>query len=462
MKHRWAVVACETTGLNIKHDHLIAVSVLVLTEAGLESGFSSLIKPPCRIPITIERLTGIGNEQVADAPSFAELALYLKDILSECIFVSHNVIFSYSFLKAHFKSLQMPLSRPVLCTIKLFKKLYPNLSSYQLRDLAELHALPIKKTDRAVTDAFLLHQLLQIAKKDYGLKPVLEAAQSCYKKSSVPAHLKTEMASLPDAPGVYLFYSAETDLPLYIGKSISIRQRVLSHFQASHTDAKEFKLTQQVERVEFIPTAGELSALLLESELIKTHLPLFNRKLRRKKILLGFKFSETPEGYLRIETGRETGDRVNTSLYGSYHSMAAAKKALLHLVKAHQLCPKLCGLETAKKACFSYQLKRCLGACIHEEPAEIYNLRVMTALNQLKEMIWPFQGAIAIKEESVKNQITQWMKFNQWRYLGSVAHFEDLKKLQEPQKNHDLDAYYILLTYIKHQLKPEQLMICEA
>jgi DNA polymerase-3 subunit epsilon len=329
-----------------------------------------------------------------------------------------------------------------------------------LSHLAQEHGLSVEGHHRAETDTFLLYQLLQIAQKEHGLETVLDAAKSCYQKSSIPSKLKTDLSTIPQSPGVYLFYSERTTMPLYIGKSISLRQRIASHFQADHSDAKEFALAQQVERITFIPTAGELSALLLESELIKKHMPLYNRKLRRKKTMVGFKLTQHQD-YFHIESARTWCDEESSEIFGSYRSMAAAKKGLLQLVKEHQLCPKLCGLEQPKAGCFSYQLKRCHGACVGEEKSADYNVRVQQAVYTLKEQAWPFPGAIAIQEACSINHITQWMKFNQWRYLGSVAHVDELKTLDDIKKHHDLDTYRILEGFLKHQLKPEQLIFCE-
>lgn len=458
MHFRWALVDCETTGLNMKHDHLTEISVLIITELGVEQTVHYLIKPPCRISPMIERLTGISNELVEHAPSFAEIAFDLSAVLDGCIFVAHNARFDYGFLKNNFKALGIQFSVPVLCTIKLFKTLYPGLSSYKLKELALHRGLSIKGHHRAETDTFLLYQLLQIAQSEHGEQRLLEEAKVCYQKSSIPSKLKTDLATIPDSYGVYLFYSEQTQVPLYIGKSVSLRQRVLSHFQSDHSHAKEFALAQQVERVGFIPTAGELSALLLESELIKKHMPLFNRKLRRKKTIVGFRLS-SHQDYLSIETVREPHDVDAPSLYGSYRSMVSAKKALLDLAKEYQLCPKLCYLEHSSSACFSYQLKRCKGACVQEEDVQSYNQRVLSALESLSTLAWPFEGAIIIKEECPVNKMTQYMKFNQWRYLGSGAKQEELHSIKEVNRYFDLDSYRILLSFVSNQRNKEQILV---
>ena len=74
-------------------------------------------------------------------------------------------------------------------------------------------------------------------------------------------------------------------------------------------------------------------------------------------------------------------------MYGSYSSGRAAKQALVQLVKEHNLCPKLCGLEQSRGACFAYQLKRCSGACTQKEQNSEYNDRVIQALEGLQQMI---------------------------------------------------------------------------
>lgn len=91
-----------------------------------------------------------------------------------------------------------------------------------------------------------------------------------------PEHLRACLAPLPKGPGVYMFHGQSESLPLYIGKSVNIRSRVMAHFRAQD----EAKMLRQTRRISFIETAGELGALLLEAQLIKQQQPLFNKRLR--------------------------------------------------------------------------------------------------------------------------------------------------------------------------------------
>jgi hypothetical protein len=83
---------------------------------------------------------------------------------------------------------------------------------------------------------------------------------------------------------------------LYIGKSISLRTRVMSHFQSALTVRKEMKLSQQVHQIEWIETAGELSALILEAKLIKERMPSMNIKLRKSKDLCAWQLRQETSG----------------------------------------------------------------------------------------------------------------------------------------------------------------------
>ena len=85
--------------------------------------------------------------------------------------------------------------------------------------------------------------------------------------------IEATLDSLPECPGVYIFYG-DDGAPLYIGKSINIKERVLSHFGGDIHSPLEMKIAQQVKSIETIKTAGELGALFLESRLVKEMLPL--------------------------------------------------------------------------------------------------------------------------------------------------------------------------------------------
>jgi len=123
---------------------------------------------------------------------------------------------------------------------------------------------------------------------------------SLLKHQSIPPHLtKKDIESLPEVPGVYIFYD-ENATVLYVGKSTNIRNRVLSHFSADYRSSSEMALSQQVRSIKTIPTAGELGALLLESSLIKSLQPIYNRHLRLAQKLIVVEEKKMKKGILLI------------------------------------------------------------------------------------------------------------------------------------------------------------------
>ncbi len=429
---RWALIDIKTTGPHILKDKITEIAVIIFTEKGIESTWHRFF-----------------SQTQQSCVEFSNVACDLMSLIHDCVLVAHNARFEYAFLKNAFKSCGLILKSQVLCTIKLFKNAYPELKRFHLTDVAQRLSIEGPQTQDAKTQVSLLHTLLVKTLLDASVDNFCDHAKQSYRQSSLPSLLKTDIHAFPDSPGIYLFYSTHSSLPIYIGKSIHLRQRILSHFQSDHQNPKEFKMAQQIERVEIMPTAGELSALLLESALIKEKMPLFNRRLRRKKNRVGFKLSLIND-YLTITLSHSIDESgINHELYGSFKNQNEAKKILISWVKTHQLCPKHCGLETGIGACFSYHIKRCLGACMGKESSSAYNQRMKDALLKFKQDDWPFKGPIAIKEHCVINDITQYSVFDQWRHTLSVIKTKNDDVIKQHHADHDVDTYKILSGFLK-------------
>ena len=247
------------------------------------------------------------------------------------------------------------------------------------------------------------------------------------------------LAALPRAPGVYIF-KGEGKLPIYIGKSVDIRTRVLSHLRTED----EAEMLAQSRRVEFIETAGEIGALLLESHLIKTQHPLYNIRLRRQRNLCSIQLTEEEGAWSpEVVTGQDLGLGRVEGLYGLFGSRHAAQNKLRELADLHNLCQGLLGLEKmSARGCFGLQVKTCLGACVGKEERLVHDQRLLTALEDMKVHAWPFAGAIDLVEES--QGWVQRHRLENWRYLGTWCS----KSAQLPvtlQQSFDLDTYKILV-----------------
>ncbi len=260
------------------------------------------------------------------------------------------------------------------------------------------------------------------------------------KRVNLAPHLAPDsLAALPRSSGVYIFMG-EGKLPIYIGKSIDIRSRVLAHLRAED----EAEMLAQSKRVDFIETAGEIGALLLESHLIKTMHPLYNIRLRRQRNLCSLQLTEQNGAcLLEIVTGQDLGLGKAEGLYGLFGSRHAAQTKLRELADQHNLCQGLLGLEKmSARGCFGLQLKTCLGACVGHEPRSQHDARMLNALIDLKVHAWPFAGPIDLIEEN--QGWVQRHRLQDWRYLGTWCSKSD--QLQTTvQQSFDLDTYKILV-----------------
>ena len=116
-------------------------------------------------------------------------------------------------------------------------------------------------------------------------------------------HLYEKLQLLPSEPGVYLMKNAETQV-IYVGKAISLKDRVRSYFQTSrHPDLKTQQLVRDIVDFEYIVTSSEKEALILEDTLIKRHQPRYNIRLKDDKRYPYIKF--TNESYPRLEFTRK-------------------------------------------------------------------------------------------------------------------------------------------------------------
>lgn len=256
------------------------------------------------------------------------------------------------------------------------------------------------------------------------------------------------LSELPRSAGVYIF-KGEGSLPLYIGKSVDIRARVMSHMRASD----EVRMMAQTKRIDVIETAGEIGALLLESKLIKTQSPLFNQRLRRIRGLCSIQLQSTHEGQTPvIVDGKSVNLGTTPGLYGLFSSRHAATRQLKELAQQHRLCLTTLGLEkSSARGCFGLQIKTCLGACVGQESRQQHDERLLSALVDSQVEVWPFNGPVNLIEET--NGWVQKHRVNNWCYLGTWCSRTDKASdiTDDKPTDFDLDSYKILVKPIMLQ-----------
>ena len=445
-----AIVDLETTGANASWDRVTEIAVIEVDGGELSGEWSTLVNPETTIPPAIQALTGITNDMVAGAPTFGALSRELHERLAGRVVVAHNARFDYGFLRQEFERAGMRYVARTLCTVKLSRRLYPGHARHNLDSLIERHDLRCRARHRALGDADAVWQFLQVAAAEHGAEALASAARQVAKQPALPAHIGREaIDAVPDAPGVYLLYG-EGGAPLYVGKSINMRTRVLSHFAGDLRFSREMQLAREVRRIDWQRTAGELGALLREAELVKELAPVFNRQLRRASEPCGF----VQDGVsLRLAHADDIDADAVPHVHGVFRSRRAALAALRGLADEHGLCLQTLGFERARSrpgACFRHQIRRCAGVCAGRESVEAHRARLAAALARLKTIAWPYRGPVGVVEEDRERDASDVHVVHNWCYLGTAKSESELAELIEgsARPRFDLDQYKILARHL--------------
>ena len=413
----FAFIDVETTGAKPLEDRVTEVAILRIHADGSLSRWQSLVNPGVAIPAEIQALTGITNAMVRDAPSFFDLRGDVRRMLEGAVFVAHNARFDYGFIKNEFRRVAEPFTADVLCTVRLSRKLYPDADGHGLDALILRHELRGFDRHRAMGDTAATVAFVSVAANDVGEDVVTAAIKSLLKTPSLPAQLPVDaLKNIPDSSGVYLFYGIN-DLPLYIGKAKHLRERIRAHFSNDHMTPNDIRLSQELTRIEWLPTAGEFSALLLEAQLVKARMPLHNVNLRRRD-KLGFYRLHDDETNAPLEwlSAVQISESL-ADLYGPFSDKVSAKKWLMFAAREHQLCDHALGFSKPRgdaEPCFARQVGRCHGACDGTETASQHRTRLRAALAHLAVPAWPFAGEAVFEERDIANDRCDVLVFDRW------------------------------------------------
>lgn len=196
--------------------------------------------------------------------------------------------------------------------------------------------------------------------------------------------IQEELKKLPQKPGVYLMHD-KNDAIIYIGKAVSLRNRVRQYFRPSHNEGlKKDQMVRQIERFEYIITDSELEALILECNLIKEHRPKYNTMLRDDKTYPYIRVT-LGEDFPRVLFSRQM-KKDKSRYFGPYTSAGAVKDTIELIQKIYTLrtcsrsLPKDIGKE---RPCLNYHIHQCKAPCQGYISKEEYRRQIGKALEFL-------------------------------------------------------------------------------
>jgi DNA polymerase-3 subunit epsilon len=389
----FAVVDVETTGLSPERNRITEIGIVKIRNGEVIAEYEKLLNPGQFIPHEISRLTGITNEMVYDKPSFEEIAGEVVSFLfsegENIVFGGHNVTFDFRFLNTSLERAGYnKLTIPSLCTARLARRLNRSLPSKSLSSLRRHFNIQAARKHRALDDAkstavILTHFIEQLV-TDYETECLDELLAYQYRKvyqtGKLTARfkkLKVSLKDIPKKPGIYYMYNRNNDI-IYVGKAKNLKDRVSSYFyhNTSHS-TKVRKMVRYVHNLSWETTGSELSALLLESRLIKTHKPKFNSAIKSYRKFPFIKI-DVQRTYPRVQRVYEIIPD-GAKYYGPFSSSFTVNSLIERIHKNYKLrrCDDI-NLYPAKKksTCMYYEIGQCSAPCNFSVSLKQYSAEV--------------------------------------------------------------------------------------
>lgn len=300
----YAIVDIETTGGNAAGSRITEIAIIIHDGTTVTDRFETLVNPQKDIPLPIFALTGISNETVRYAPVFDDIAEKVLQMLTNRIFVAHNVNFDYSFIRHQLEEAGFKWTAKKLCTVRAARKIKPGIYSYSLGNLCRTLNIPLENRHRAGGDAnataLLFSQLLEWDTEGEIQKMLKKTAQDQRLPPNLPP---ADFGQLPEKPGVYYFYNQAKKV-IYVGKAVNLKKRVASHFSGHKITPQRQHFLRDIYGISFEVCATELMALLLECTEIKKLWPIYNTALKRFEAKFGLYEYEARNGYRYMAVGK--------------------------------------------------------------------------------------------------------------------------------------------------------------
>ena len=235
------------------------------------------------------------------------------------------------------------------------------------------------------------------------------------RQKSGGSDLARKLHLLPDAPGVYLHKDKHGKV-IYVGKAARLHLRVASYFQrAGYHDPKTEQLVKRIADVDYITTANEAEALVLEDQLIKEYRPRYNIRLKDDKRYPYLRIT-LQEPMPRVEVVRRIADD-GARYFGPYTNVKAMRETLKHALRGFQVrtCHLALPEQTVPRPCLDWQIGRCSAPCVDYDTQAVYDRRVRALVRFL-----------AGREKGLLDELRAEMST-----LSAGRHYEDAAKVRD-------------------------------
>lgn len=387
----------ETTGLKPSRQRVIEVALVRFRNGQVERSFETLLNPERAIPEFITRLTTIRNEDVAEAPKFADVAEEMLEFLGDSLIIGHNVSFDINFMNAELERVDRePLVNERLDTMGMAVRFLRSLRKPSLDRVADAVGLSPRKIHRAGGDARLTGEVAFRLVQEAMRQGVTSLDQMKASAQVRTPRVRDDVGrtrsvwdrslahAMPKKTGVYLMKNELGEI-VYVGKAKNLRDRVSSYYsQPIGYTRKMDGLVEAVKEIDHVVVGSELEALLLESQLIRRLQPRYNTALKRTEHYPFIKV-DIANAWPRVLLAKGIKDD-GARYYGPYRSANSARKTVdvINQVLPLRTCTR--SFKDARsygKPCIALDLGQCLGPCMGRADHDEYRRSVDAVVNFL-------------------------------------------------------------------------------
>jgi DNA polymerase-3 subunit epsilon len=436
-----AFVDLETTGFSANSDRITEIGVVTVDNKGVNE-WTTLINPGTHIAERSRLFNGIGDDVIAAAPRFKDIALDLYQRLAGRLFIAHNARFDFGFLRVEFQRIGIEFQPQVLCSVMLSRKLYLHFAAHDLDTLMRRHGLKAEIRHRALPDARLVWQFWKVMHDEHPHQHISKIIEALLAGPVLPEHLDPSLIDrLPEAPGIY-FLHGDAGQILHVGKAGNLKLHLLSYFRIDRTSKKALAISLRVTNITWRVTRGEIGAHLQWESATNIISPVQKRRAAAGL----YSWQLVPHAYPCLElVALADGGAKLEDCYGRFGSERKARNALLRVTIQKGICQALVGVgEVLNAPC-----TRCAGEdscpCVRKKARLQHLTKVVAAFESWRLRKWPYDGPIGVRERSDLHIIED------WRYLGTAQNDAEIHSILETRPNgFDEGTFAFLSKKLRH------------
>jgi len=348
----FTIIDLEFTGGSPRRDKIMAVALVKYANGKIIDRFYSLVNPEKEVSEFLLALVNFSEKRLKKAPVFEEIAEHILDFTKDTVLVGFNIRLSYALLKSAFKPTPFRFQRPHLDLKMLIEQRFDTAANLESKPKSKSlgglcrhlglkydNSYNLKKRAKTIAQVFekLFIQYYPVIDK--------KLVRSIALTAKLPPNLPPQKVDeLPKATGVYYFLDKKGRI-IYLGKSLHIRDRIMSHFNTDLESSKKQNMIAATYDLQYRLTGSELIALLLESDEIKRYMPAFNRAQRRKRYKYGVYIEVNECGFKTLEIDSLKLERKK-ELFQKFSSKWQAFSFVLRAAVQYQLSLECCNLQS--------------------------------------------------------------------------------------------------------------------